>query len=299
MARLTASEVPRLPKQVEPTGINHFGRVPLEQTLPALVRHGYTAVDYSAAAGRLASDGDALSRIRALTRDLGLVPAGTHFRSFGFAFLAPGGPRAAFLRESVEDVRAAAFLGVPAIAFHLGNALQPGSGQPDTDLAGANAAALAPAVSVAEQEGITVALENHCHGWGDRWEHLSSVADLIASPAVGFTLDTGHAVVAGQDPVALARAMGSRLAITHLHDNDGSADQHRPAARSGPNGERSGGGSIDWHALITVLRETGYPSRNVWMLEGGTQIAGDDIEQLLAAHLTAFREQLSHGDPQQ
>ncbi|MBI3973425.1 MAG: sugar phosphate isomerase/epimerase [Chloroflexi bacterium] len=275
-------------------GINHFGKRPLDETLPALARHGYGAVDYSAAAGRLAGDVDALAVARRLTRDLGLSPAATHFRSFGFAFLTPGGRRDTFLRESVEDVRVAAYLGVRAIAFHLGNDLATQPGVPERDLATANAEALRPAVRVAEQEGVVVALENHCHGFGDRWEHLVAVADLLASPAVGFTLDSGHAVVAGQDPALLARRMGARLALTHLHDNHGTADTHRPAGRCGPNGEEDGAAAVDWPALIRALREVGYPERNVWLLEGGTQLPGDDVERLLAAHRACFVTILRH-----
>ncbi len=312
-------------------GINHFGRWRLPEALRALARHGYRAVDYSAAAGRLAGDADALATVRRLTRDLGLRPAATHFRSFGFSFLAPAERYQAFCHQSVEDVRVAAYLGAPAIAFHLGNDLGGGTDVAEHDpsrtrelpqrqgsrwrhrfepvggavpavetagqagsrtlveaLAAANAEALRPAVQVAEQEGVVVALENHCHGFGDRWEHLAAVADLLGSPAVGFTLDSGHAVVAGQDPARLARQMGLRLALTHLHDNDGTADTHRPAGRSGPNGEQAGGAVVDWPALIRALQEVRYPERNHWILEGGTQVPGDDVDRLLAAHLASF-----------
>lgn len=274
-------------------GINHFGKRALEEVLAQLPRHGYQAVDYSAAAGRLAADADALARIKRLTADLGLIPAATHFRSFGFAFLSPGERRETFLRDSVADVRAAAYLGARAIALHVGNDLATPPDVKDDALAAANAEALRPAVRVAEQENVGVALENHCHGWGDRWEHLEAVASLLNSPAVGFTLDTGHAVVAGQDPAALARRMGRRLLLTHLHDNHGDSDMHRPAGRCGPNGEDAGGGTVDWPALLAGLREVGYPERNVWMLEGGTQHPLDDVERLLAAHIAAFKEQLS------
>jgi len=270
-----------------PLGINHFGKVPLLDWLREVKQAGYQAVDYSAAAGKMAGDEAALAAVRRFSQDLDLIPAATHFRSFGFGFLRPGEQRQAFLRESVEDVRAAGFLGVRAIAFHLGNNLSLGPGSTENSLAEANAEALRDAVHVAEEEGVSVALENHCHGYGDRWEHLEVVARLLDSPAVGFTLDTGHAVVAGQSPADLARRMGTRLMLTHLHDNDGAADQHRPAGRRGPNGE-SEGGVIDWPALIAALREVDYPQRNVWMLEGGTQVPGDDVTQLLVAHRRAF-----------
>jgi sugar phosphate isomerase/epimerase len=270
-------------------GINHFGKRPLPEALRAIAGHGYGAVDFSAAAGRLAADGAALGAVRRLARDLGLVPAATHFRSFGFALLLPGDRRAAFRRESVEDVRAAAFLGARAIAFHLGNDLAALPGVTERELAAANAEALRPAVEVAGQEGVYVALENHCHGYGDRWEHLEAVADMLDSPAVGFTLDSGHAVVARQRPDDLALKMGARLVLTHLHDNHGTADTHRPAGRCGPNGADEGAAVVDWPVLLGALREVGYLERNVWMLEGGLQVAGDDVDRLLAVHLARFK----------
>ena len=280
----------------QPIGINHFGKWPLDDALRAIRRHGYQAVDYSAAAGRLAVVPDALAAVRQLTRDLGLIPAATHFRSFGFAFLLPGVRRDDFLKEAVEDVRAGAFLGVPAIAFHLGNGAPPGRWATDAQLAEANAEVFRDVARVAEQEGVCIALENHCHGFGDRWEHLDAVARHLNSPAVGFTLDSGHAVVARQSPEQLARRMGHRLMLTHLHDNSGIEDQHRPAGRHGPNGDGEGGGAVDWPALIAALRDVGYPQRNVWLLEGGTQLPGDDVDRLLAAHRVCFLQALASSE---
>jgi sugar phosphate isomerase/epimerase len=273
----------------ERIGINCIGRRPVEESLRVIKELGYAGVDYSAGISRLAADGDALARIRNLTRDLGLIPAATHTRSFGTAFLAPGEAHDAFLRESVEDVRLAAFLGVRAVAFHV--AKQPANQDPRSDgsIAAANAEVFRTAVEVAEQEGVYVALENHFRGFGERWEQLEMVASLLDSPAVGFTLDSGHAVVAGQDPAALARLMGARLHLTHLHDNHGTADTHRPAGRYGIDGGETGPAGIDWPSLIAALREIGYPERNVWMLEGGLQIPGDDADRLLATHIACFR----------
>jgi sugar phosphate isomerase/epimerase len=135
---------------------------------------------------------------------------------------------------------------------------------------------------------VIVALENHYKGFGERAAQLAMVADLLGSRAVGFTLDSGHAAVSGQRAEDVAREMGRRLALTHLHDNDGKGDQHRPAGRAGVNGSLAGPAVIEWKALIGALREIGYPGRNAWMLEGGTQVPGDDPETLLAQHLESF-----------
>jgi sugar phosphate isomerase/epimerase len=281
----------------ETIGINHFGKWPLEDALRAIARHGYGAVDFSAAAGRMAGDADALAAAKRLTRELGLVPAGTHFRSFGIAQLVGAEEREKFARETVEDVRAAGFLGVKAMAVHVGNALGPAGSAPATEaqLAGANAEVLRRAVTVAEQEGVVVALENHYKGFGERAAHLAAVADLLGSPSVGFTLDSGHAAVSGQRPADVAREMGERLALTHLHDNDGKGDQHRPAGRAGANGSLDGPAVIDWAALIEALREIEYSKRNAWMLEGGTQVPGDDPDTLLGRHLACFARWLQPG----
>jgi sugar phosphate isomerase/epimerase len=40
------------------------------------------------------------------------------------------------------------------------------------------------------------------------------------------TVDVGHAKVTGVDPAAFVERFGDRVRVCHLHDNDGTADQH-------------------------------------------------------------------------
>jgi sugar phosphate isomerase/epimerase len=56
--------------------------------------------------------------------------------------------------------------------------------------------------------------------------------DRVGAPpeALGVTLDVGHAKVNGYDPLAFADRFDDRIRVVHLHDNDGTADQHRPLA---------------------------------------------------------------------
>ncbi len=42
------------------------------------------------------------------------------------------------------------------------------------------------------------------------------------------TLDVGHARVNGHDVTAFVDRFGDRIEVCHLHDNDGTADQHEP-----------------------------------------------------------------------
>lgn len=258
-------------------GINLFGRLDPLDGVRRIAEAGYDAIDYSAI-GRLAAPGSLLAAaLRDLSAELGLRPAALHYRSFGFDFLGSADARLRFQATSQEDVRLCAELGAPAIAFHLGNDL-PAS---DAQLAAANAEALAPAVQLAGDLGVGIALENHCHGWGDRYAHLAMVTDALATTHVGFCCDSGHAAVAGIDAPELIAAMGPRLQLVHLHSNDGQRDTHRPA----------GDGVVDWPPLLAALEQVDYTG--TLLLEGGLHLPGDDVETLLAAHLRGYRAALA------
>jgi sugar phosphate isomerase/epimerase len=259
-------------------GINLFGRLDPLDGVRRIAEAGYDAVDYSAI-GRLASPGSPLAAaLRDRSAELGLRPAALHYRSFGFDFLGSAEARRRFQAASQEDIRLCAELGAPAIAFHLGNDLPAAS---DARLAAANAEALAPAVRLAGDLGVGIALENHCHGWGDRFAHLAMVADALAAAHVGFCCDSGHAALAGVDAPALIAAMGPRLRLVHLHSNDGQRDSHRPA----------GEGVVAWPPLLAALERVAYTG--TLLLEGGLHLPGDDVETLLAAHLRGFRAALA------
>jgi len=63
---------------------------------------------------------------------------------------------------------------------------------------------------------------------------------------LGFCYDSGHAVISRQAHL-LARHI-DRLLVTHLHDNDGSADQHR----------LPGEGKADWQEIVRILKRSAY-----------------------------------------
>ena len=98
--------------------------------------------------------------------------------------------------------------------------------------------------SFARQRGVEILLENIPNG-------LSSAQRLVDFLAqthlkLGFCFDLGHANI--NEGVETAwRIMESRIRSTHLHDNDGKADQHLFPFLSE-------GGTIDWKKAVDLLR---------------------------------------------
>ena len=92
-------------------------------------------------------------------------------------------------------------------------------------------------IPVARRHGVEIAIENM---WGrhrddeDRIiknvcsdaEELIRYVDGIDDPIVTACLDVGHAVLVGESPDGMVRALGHRLSSIHLHDNDFYRDEH-------------------------------------------------------------------------
>lgn len=96
-----------------------------------------------------------------------------------------------------------------------------------------------------EKLNVRAAVENL-----PRTAHVDGFFDALLSefpPSfLGFCYDTGHAVITKQSHL-LARHV-DRLLVTHLHDNDGSGDQHR----------LPGEGKADWPEIIRTLKGSSY-----------------------------------------
>ncbi len=103
---------------------------------------------------------------------------------------------------------------------------------------------------------IEVCLEN---SWGHGPELLAAEVDAVDLPNVGACLDVGHAHLQGSSPQdRWVDVLGARIRHMHLHDNDGSSDQHLA----------TGEGTIDWHELIAALRRNGLRPAATLEVEG-------------------------------
>jgi sugar phosphate isomerase/epimerase len=90
--------------------------------------------------------------------------------------------------------------------------------------------------ALSERTGVTLAVEN-MYPWRARQREMLAYSpgwDPVELPYPDVTLDLSHAATAGQDGLALAQALGDRLAHLHLADGSGSArDEHLIPGRGG------------------------------------------------------------------
>jgi len=144
--------------------------------------------------------------------------------------------------------RACEVLGAPVMVVHPGGKMRDGTtpGKQCEQLR----KSLDAVLPEAQRLHLCIALENLLANsiFGDI-AFLVEQVTLIGGPHVGICLDTGHANVMGFDVTEAVRAIGDRLYALHVHDNDGTGDQHRPPFS----------GTIDWSGFAAALDDVGYP----------------------------------------
>ena len=129
---------------------------------------------------------------------------------------------------------------------------------------------------LAAQSGITATLHPHV---GTMVETTDDVERVIDGSGIGLCLDTGHLLIGGADPVALAAGHARRIRHTHLKDVDVSwarrvqsgAVTYTEAVRQGmyrPLGQ----GDVDIAAIVGALEGAGYDGW--YVLEQDTILPG-------------------------
>jgi inosose dehydratase len=129
---------------------------------------------------------------------------------------------------------------------------------------------------LAAKQGITATLHPHV---GTMVENAADVDRVLAGSTIGLTLDTGHLLIGGVDPVALALKHTSRILHTHLKDVDASwaakvqsgEVSYTDAVRAGMY-RPLGGGDIDLTTIVSALEKSGYDGW--YVLEQDTALTG-------------------------
>jgi len=155
-----------------------------------------------------------------------------------------------FAREQARGIEAAALMGIPVAVIHP---IARHSGRVSKqDWFAENLAYLAPLCELAAKRGVALAVENmagtkesqHDHLYGCRAREILAIAKKLG---IRTCWDTGHAHTAGLLQSHEIEALGSTLAIVHLHDNCGSDAHLVPLS-----------GEIDWQDVVRGLHAVGY-----------------------------------------
>lgn len=115
--------------------------------------------------------------------------------------------------------------------------------------------------------GVTVCLENlmvhpdgpyragPCSNAGEVCSLLDQLNRELGRDQFGFCFDLGHANLARLDIRKYLQALGHRVTLLHIHDNNGISDQHMlPYSCM----FRDNVHVTDWSGFLTALREIGY-----------------------------------------
>ncbi|OQX83078.1 MAG: hypothetical protein B6D63_06755 [Candidatus Latescibacteria bacterium 4484_7] len=98
-----------------------------------------------------------------------------------------------------------------------------------------------PVLDRARESGVTVALENT---WEERPELFAFLVEQLPEGSIAVCIDTGHLNVFSHISVwKWWQAVGDRVVAMHLHDNDGTSDDHLAPGR----------GTFDFAALGEIL----------------------------------------------
>lgn len=113
------------------------------------------------------------------------------------------------------------------------------------DAVASSAAALNALRPMCEALGVRVAVEN-LNVEAHTYDYFDALFEKFPPEYLGFCYDSGHAVLSGQADLVVRYA--GRLIATHLHDNDGSGDQHR----------MPGEGIADWAMILRAVSQADY-----------------------------------------
>ncbi|RKY58342.1 MAG: hypothetical protein DRP95_06055 [Candidatus Latescibacterota bacterium] len=225
------------------TVIGDLRNGPLGERFEVLPELGVRSVEVWLGEGPL--DGDFLEAVRKKAE-----AAGVGFWSVHASFaIDPSSPDISVRRRAVEDIvrcaKGIVRLGGKVVVFHASQEVEDGERSERIALA---LESIREAAEGAFREGAVLALENEPLGHlGDSEEELSHLLDPFPPEVLGLCWDTGHAHIAGEGE-KLLRKLGDRLVTVHIHDNDGTKDEHL----------LPGYGTIDWASYMAELDRCGY-----------------------------------------
>lgn len=163
-------------------------------------------------------------------------------------------------QATIRAIYAAAALGSPYVVVHP---ILPLATKTDTkreQFRGTNMRYYTRLIPYLKETGVKLAVENMfseeegvyiptaMSDGDDMIWSVDTMNGIAGEELFAACLDVGHANVLGLDPAQMARALGSRLQLLHLHDNWGLEDSHQLPFL----------GTIDYTTFVQALHDIGY-----------------------------------------
>ena len=233
----------------------------IEQAVRAVAKAGFEAVELNFAEairpGSFFAEKNwetEIERIGLAAEECGLMLIHSHLPFYNFA--TPGHENLEYKAKMFSRViRASGMLGIRWGVFHAGNAPDAVMGRMESKRR--TLEYLTPFMEDAAKAGVGFAIENlfipeYLNSTRRYCAHVEEVIDLADSLGENACIcwDFGHANLIRDDQAECLRAVGKRLKMIHVHDNNGVKDQHAAPYTAGC--------TIDWAAILPVLGEIGY-----------------------------------------
>lgn len=136
---------------------------------------------------------------------------------------------------------------------------------------------LKPHLAIAEETGVTIAIENHANNLIDSPDSMKWLAELAPSPNLGIAFAPYHLPQDGRQLAELIRALGSSLKVFYAWQHGLGCMTRLPKEQELL--QLPGRGELDFTPLLSALREIGF--------DGWTEIFMHPFPRGIPIHETA------------
>ena len=164
------------------------------------------------------------------------------------------------LQQTIRAIYATAYMNCPFIVVHPIVHPDFNNGEQKDAALDANIKYFKKLAPALKESGVVACIENLYYGAVNEAkipnacsdpDQLCALIDTLNADCgnhFAACLDTGHAIVCGQDPAAFVRKLGKRLSALHVHDSLGKYDDHF----------LPGDGIGNWKDFVNALYEIEY-----------------------------------------
>ena len=221
----------------------------IEKTVDIFAEAGFDGIDFNADIQHLYDDSHDKSYytdLRKHAEDKGIVFSQAH-APFASTYADVEQTKQRF-NEIVNGMRHSAWVGAEMIVVHASNHLDVKDPANHEALFESDMDLYNRLVPYAEEFGIKIAIENTNGTLNRTAEGLCRLYEELNNGAFVVCFDVGHGNIIGEDPAEMIRKLGDRIKCTHIHDNDGSGDQHTLPFY----------GTIDWGSVMKAFADINY-----------------------------------------